>query len=128
MKRTLAIVLLALFGTAWPAVGLAGDDKEKGFAAPPEKVFAAAAAVVRKHYTVVEINDKEKVITFWTGYSLTSSGFQVTATFEGKDGSTVVRLRPAKRQQLFAWGAGGRVAKKFFEQVREQLAAEAKKP
>jgi hypothetical protein len=38
-----------------------------------------------------------------------------------EDGRTRVKLNTQKKGQLFAWGAGGRIAKKFWSAVDEQL-------
>jgi len=119
-------LILALLCLALAAPALA-DDKVKEYSASPEELFDAALAVAKEHYTVVEAKREELLLTFWTGYSLTSNGFQVTATFEKTEKGTRLKLRTAKRNQLVAWGAGGRIAKKFFGEVEEEFKKRAEK-
>lgn len=122
-------VLFVMLFSALPTYAQKESSKERLFSASREQLYAAAVNVAKNHYTLVAAIKDEGVVTYQTGYSLTSNGFQVTVTFEDQsDGKTLMRIRPAKKQQLFAWGAGDRIAKKFFGQVSEELAHASDSP
>jgi len=125
-----AILLLTVVLIAVPVFA----QKEQRFDFTPTKVFNAAVDVARQNYTVESVSDAEKILAFHTGHSLTSNGMYVSVTFDGAPAScekensckkTDVRVRVTKaNNQLFAWGAGGRIAKKFFGQLKHQLDSE----
>ena len=127
LALAVAIAIAVVTVTAYPKSDSSkSDSKTHVFSASRDQVYAAAIEVVKDKYTLVAAVKDEGVITYQTGYSLTSNGFQVTVTLEDQPGGGVLmRLRPAKKQQLFAWGAGDRLSKKFFAQVSAQLAKES---
>ena len=54
--------------------------------------------------------------------SLTSNGFRGAVTISETDEDEIlVKLNTQKKGQLFAWGAGGRIADKFFKALDENL-------
>ena len=67
----------------------------------------------------VETADKENgLLTFQTGISMTSNGFRVGVSLvKLDDGRIKVKTNTQKKMQLVAWGAGGRIAEKFFKSV-----------
>lgn len=123
MKRIVPAVALVFLFLVQPLAAQKESDKDAMFQLTRAEVYDAALAVVKEHYTLVAAVREEDVITYQTGYSLTSNGLQVTVNIEEPNdkGEVWMHLRPAKKQQLFAWGAGGRASKKFIGQVRDQL-------
>jgi hypothetical protein len=119
MKKALYICLV--LALAVPA--LAGDPKIGEFKASPHDVFTAAVRSAQKNWAVKFADEKSGVITFTSGISMTSNGMECSALVEPmSDGGTRVTLRTAKKAQLYAWGVGGRIAKKFFEGIDKELA------
>ncbi len=98
-------------------------DKAKTFSAPIDKVFDAAIQITKAHYIVEGIDRQEHILTFHTGVNFLSYGIEVTTTFNSEpNGKTTVTARPAKRgPQLFAWGQGGRIVDKFFNELKDWL-------
>jgi len=97
---------------------LLAGGKQRVYEEPFEKVWDACIRAANENFTV-DYSDKESgTISFHSGISVTSSGFRVGVTISKlADHKTKVVLNPQKKAQLFAWGAGGRIAKKFYKQV-----------
>jgi len=133
MKRY-ALLTLILVSTALPVAGRAFDDnkkeeqqekaksKERVYNADFEKVWTACVQAANENF-VMEHSEKESgILNFHSGTSLTSNGFRVGVTvIKLDDGRTKVVLNPQKKGQLFAWGAGGRIADKYFKAVNSKL-------
>lgn len=125
MKKLLAALVILLLAVS-AAVGddkkEKEDDKTKVFDAPYEKVWEAAIASANANF-VIEHSEKESgILNFHSGMSMASNGFRcgvvVTKTDDGK---VRVQLNTQKKAQLFAWGAGGRIADKFFKGMTKYL-------
>ncbi len=121
---SLALVLLL---NALPAAA----QKDQIVHAKPSDTFKAAIEVAKANYTVESVSDAARIVSFHTGHSLTSNGMNVSVTFDGvpagceKDSTcreTAVHVRVTKaNNQLFAFGAGDRIAKKFFGELDKQV-------
>ena len=123
MKR-LTVSLLVGFVSLVPLAGtLSAKDKTKTFSAPIEKVFDAAVQVAKSHYTIGSVDRQEHILIFHTGISAFTFGMELTVSFNAEpNGKTTVTARPRKRgTQQFAWGQGGRIVDKFFQQLRDHL-------
>lgn len=97
-------------------------QKRKTFQGTPEQVFRAGLKAAQKHWRVT-FSDKETLMfSFSTGTSLTTWGMDVGVTLKnlGSDRVEVI-VGTQKKLQLFAWGAGGRIADKFFKELERQL-------
>jgi hypothetical protein len=103
-------------------VTVAAKPKEKAFKVPADKLFEAVLAVAAEEYEVTYSSEERKTVSFNTGSAVTHWGMHCTASVEAEGEKSVLKLNVRKTKgQLFAWGAGGRVAKKFFRQVQEML-------
>ena len=107
---------------------LAADD-EKVFRGDLETVWDACLRVGNSEFTLIHSEKQKGLFTFQTGVSLTSFGFTVGGRLESvPPDKTRVTLHPQKRgQQLFAWGAGGRIMSKFLKAVEKDLAKKVPK-
>lgn len=127
MKRT-AFVSLLLICSAATAFA---KPKEKIFHNPAVEVFQAALRTARERHVVTFVDEKNMMLTFETGTSLLSYGFICNASVERmpKGWSKLiinVQKKNAGKDVSFSFGAGGRMAEKFFTQVAEELARESK--
>lgn len=123
MKNAMTMILLALFAS----IPLLAKPKEKNFKQPAAEVFKAALAVAREHHVVTYVDEKQEMFTFETGASMTSFGFVCNASVEPekKGAKLVLNVQKKKAGALgisFQWGAGDRLAKKFFGEVADELA------
>ena|SRR5579863_790910 len=123
MKLAAIAVLLFTLGSS------ASAQDKKNYEQSAKQVFAAALSVAKANYAIESVDDKNEIINIHTGHSFTSNGFYVTVAVDATPlGCTdnckgsVVNIRGTKAQQLFAWGAGGRIAKKIFKQIDDALA------
>jgi hypothetical protein len=100
--------------------------KSRIFDASPQAVFEAAYKVAREHHTVSYVDEKNWLITFHTGTSFSSWGFNCNASVEPvEEGKARLTINVQKTEkQLFAWGAGDRLADDFFNWVRQELEKE----
>jgi hypothetical protein len=119
-----AILLATLAAPAW------AKPKEKKFDYPARAVFRAALSAARTHHVVTYVDEKHMLFTFETGTSATSYGFVCNASVEAaSERKSRLVLNVQKKNGRwgvsFAWGAGDRLAKKFFGQVGEELKKEA---
>jgi len=96
------------------------DDKSRTFEESYERIWAACVASANENF-VIEHTDKDSgILTFHTGKSFTSGGFQVGVTIKTAENKTNVQLN-TQAKALGNWGAGGRIAKKFFKGVERYL-------
>ena len=123
--KTKAVGLLTLLCvlTLTPVTAEA-KPKEKKFNVAADKLFDAVMAVAAEGYEVTYSSEDRKTVSFNTGSSATTWGMHCTASVHDKgENKSLLKLNVRKTKgQLFAWGAGGRVAKKFFNQAEEKLA------
>ena len=127
-----AFFLVLIFLTGTSAV-LSAKPKERVFDAPADQLFQAALTVAREHHVVTYVDKASLTFTFSSGVSLTSWGFVANVSVKrlspkqveqawAPDLASVLVINVQKKGQLFAWGAGGRLAEKFFKRVKEELA------
>ena len=100
--------------------------KKKIYNNSPEQVFLAAVRTARERHVVTYVDEKMLMFTFETGQSFTSNGFMANASVEpeGKDQATLIIN--VQNKKGVSWGAGDRMADKFYEQVSDELAGESK--
>ncbi len=111
---TLAIVAVAS--------GLAAKDIVRTYPQDIDTVYQAAVRVAKAHYTISNSDPKDHLLTFHTGMGLFTYGMEISLGLETIKNGTQVTARPAKRgTQLFAWGKGAGIAKKFFVQLEQEL-------
>jgi hypothetical protein len=127
LKKFALLVLIVV--AACPILALA-KPKEKTYDATPERVYEAALRTAKMHHNVTYIDDKHLMFTFQTGSSAMSYGYECNASVEkaGEDKATLYintqkkTNSTGKGTQLTTFGAGGRMADKFFDWVTEELA------
>src|SRR5579864_1771274 len=123
--KTKSILLIVLFVLMLPISAFA-KPKEKKYNNSAHDVFEAALKTAREQHVVTYVDEKNLMFTFETGTSLTSYGFVANATIQpaGDNKCTLiinVQKKNAGQNMSFAWGAGDRMADKFFKQVTEEL-------
>lgn len=118
LKTLTTLLLLCLVATADTKKD---DGRTKVFTEPYDKVWAACIASASQNF-ILDHSDKESsVITFHSGISFTSAGFAVSVTVtKVADDKIEVRLNP-QAKGIGNWGAGGRIAKKYFKGVETAL-------
>lgn len=118
--RTIVLVLVLSFTTF-------AKPKKKTYHYPATRVFQAALRAAKEHHVVTFVDQKNLLLTFETGTSWVSYGFNANASVEsdGPKKSTLiinVQKKNVGKSVSFAWGAGGRMANKFFKEVSKELA------
>jgi hypothetical protein len=128
------IVLGAVLVIGLPTSAMASDkndtnalfekkgDKERIYKVPIETKACMKAAA--EDNVIDYSNEKEGIITYKSGMSMSSWGFRISVNLTKlDDGRTRIKLTTQKTErQLVAWGAGGRTAGKFFKGLDKQLA------
>jgi len=116
---SLFVVLLLLFSQQAVA-----SPKKATFKGSLDEVYAAALKAANENWQVGFTDSKTHVIEFNTGISLTSNGMACSVLLEElPDGSVQVALSTRKKMQAFAWGAGDRIAEKYFRSIKQILEA-----
>lgn len=124
MKKAFALaVLLALL---LPLSAFA-KPKKKTYNNSTEELFTAALRTARERHVVTYVNEKMLMFTFESGRSFTSKGFIANASVEpeGENKATLI-INVQNKDGGFSWGAGDRMADKFYDQVSEELAGDVK--
>jgi len=100
------------------------SDKERIYKVPLETMWKACMKAAAEDNVIDYSNEKEGIITYKSGMSMSSWGFRISVNLTKlDDGRTRVKLTTQKTErQLVAWGAGGRTAGKFFKGLDKQLA------
>ena len=130
LRKKFAYLLVTVSVILLPATALA-KPKKKTFNNTPEEVFLASLRTARERHIVTYVDEKNMLLTFETGTSYVSYGFNANASVEpeGNDKATLiinVQKKNVGKNVSVAWGGGDRMADKFFEQVAEELARESK--
>jgi hypothetical protein len=104
--------------------------KEKVFNNSAQQVFQATLRTARERHVVTYVDEKNLMLTFETGTSLFSGGFVCNASVEqlpnGRSNLIINVQSKNNGKGGLAYGAGGRMADKFFKQVAEEIAREPK--
>jgi hypothetical protein len=128
MRKITKGILGALVVTLLLAAGVSAKPKSHEFNVPAEDVYQAAYKYAREHHRVNFTDEKNLVFEFHTGTSLASWGFDCNVSIERTKSGAILILNVQKtKQQLLAWGAGDRMAEKFFKGVEGELSHEEKK-
>ena len=100
--------------------------KKKTYNNSADQVFQAALRTARERHVVTYVDTKTLMLTFETGRSLTSQGFVANASVEAEGENKATLIINVQNKQGYSWGAGDRMADKFFEQVSDELAGDVK--
>ena len=121
-KRVCAIFLLLIV-----CLPVLAKPKKKMFGNGATDLFAAALRTARERHVVTYVDEKMLMFTFQTGRSVLSRGFVANASIEPQDDNrAILIINVQTRDGDVAFGAGDRMADKFFDQVKEELAGEVK--
>lgn len=100
--------------------------KKKTYNNSSEQLFTAALRTARERHVVTYVNEKMLMFTFETGRSITSEGFVANASIEPEAEGKATLIINVQNKKGLSWGAGDRMADKFYEQVTEELAGETR--
>lgn len=122
LKRTSVVfLLLALSLPAW------AKPKKKLYNNSAQEVFTAALRTARERHVITYVDEKMMMFTFQTGHSIFTKGFIANASVEPQaEDRAVLVINVQLKDDETAFGAGDRMADKFFGQVTEQLAGQVK--
>jgi hypothetical protein len=122
LKR--ALLVLIVFAVCLPALA---KPKKKTYDNGAADLFTAALRTARERHVVTYVDEKMLMFTFETGHSFFSKGFIANASVEPQsDQSATLIINVQTKDGEAAWGAGDRMADKFFAQVGEELAGQVK--
>jgi len=124
-KLSLRFIIIATIALLLPILAQA-EPKKKTYNNSADQVFQAALRTARERHVVTFVDEKNLMFTFETGRSMTSEGFVCNASVEpqGEDKATLIVNVQTKKG--FSWGAGDRMADKFYSQVADELAGDPK--
>lgn len=100
--------------------------KKKTYNNSPEQVFLAAVRTARERHVVTYVDAKMMMFTFETGRSFTSEGFIANASVEPEGEGKATLIINVQNKKGLSWGAGDRMADKFYQQVTDELAGDTK--
>jgi hypothetical protein len=100
--------------------------KKKTYNNSPDQLFLAAVRTARERHVVTYVDEKMLMFTFETGRSFSSEGFVANASVEPEGTNQATLIINVQNKKGVSWGAGDRMADKFYEQVAEELAGESK--
>jgi len=118
-------VLIATVALLLPTCAHA-EPKKKVYNNSPDQVFNAALRTARERHVVTYVDEKTMMFTFETGRSLTSKGFVANASVEPEADNKATLIINVQTKDGFSWGAGDRMAEKFYQQVGDELAGDPK--
>lgn len=119
-------ILLALMFAILLPVAAHAKPKKKTYNNSSDQLFTAALRTARERHVVTYVNEKELMFTFETGRSFTSEGFVANASIEPEGEGKATLIINVQNKKGASWGAGDRMADKFYEQVTEELSGESK--
>lgn len=122
----LRFILLVVLGALLLPVGAQAKPKKKTYNNSSEQLFTAALRTARERHVVTYVNEKMLMFTFETGRSFTSEGFVANASIEPEGENKATLIINVQNKKGLSWGAGDRMADKFYEQVTEELSGETK--
>jgi len=122
LKRLLVVSLL--FAVCLPVLA---KPKKKMYSNGATDLFTAALRTARERHVVTYVDEKMLMFTFQTGHSFFTKGFVANASIEPQDENrAILIINVQTKDGEAAFGAGDRMADKFFDQVREELAGQVK--
>lgn len=128
MKRSIATRLIVAVTAAvllLPACANA-KPKKKTYNNSADQVFKAALRTARERHVITYVDEKTLMFTFETGRSFTSEGFVANASVEPEGDNKATLIINVQNKKGLSWGAGDRMADKFYDQVADELAGDPK--
>jgi PEGA domain len=127
MKRCVLLSLAAVVAaTVLFSPSANAEPKKKVYNNSAEDVFKAALRTARERHVVTYVDEKTLMITFETGRSFTSEGFVANASVEAEGDNKATLIINVQNKRGLSWGAGDRMAEKFYLQVGDELAGDSK--
>jgi hypothetical protein len=123
MKKAFALTLLLALLLPLSAIA---KPKKKTYNNSTDELFTAALRTARERHVVTYVNEKMLMFTFETGRSFTSKGFVANASVEPEGDNKATLIVNVQNKEGLSWGAGDRMADKFYDQVAEELAGDVK--
>jgi hypothetical protein len=124
MKRWVALRLVVIATLALLPMSAYAKPKKKTYNNSADQVFKAALRTARERHVVTYVDEKTLMFTFETGRSVMSYGFVANASVEAEGEEKATLIINVQNKQGVSWGAGDRMADKFYEQVAEELAGD----
>ena len=124
MRRAFSHLLLIVIVAILLPVCVQAKPKKKTYNNSADQVFAAALRTARERHVVTYVNEKMLMFTFETGRSFTSEGFVANASIEPEGENKATLIINVQNKRGMSWGAGDRMADKFYEQVGDELAGD----
>lgn len=119
MKVKMIALTTILFCCTHP---LRAGEKSQEFKGTMDQVWTACIRAAGEKFTLLFSDRSSGILTFQTGHSIRSNGFNVSANLKETDEKKIeVSISTQKNNQLWAFGAGGSIAKKYFKAVQENL-------
>jgi hypothetical protein len=118
-------VLIATVALLLPICAHA-EPKKKIYNNSADQVFKAALRTARERHIVTYVDEKTLMFTFQTGRSFTSQGFVANASVEPEGDNKATLIINVQTKSGFSFGAGDRMAEKFYQQVGDELAGDPK--
>src|SRR5437667_3287175 len=122
MYKRVVVVLMAL-ALCLPALA---KPKKKIYDNSATDVFDAALRTARERHVVTYVNEKMLMLTFETGKSFLSEGFVANASVEAMADNKCTLIINVQSKKGVSYGAGDRMADKFFSQMNDELAGESR--
>jgi hypothetical protein len=126
MKRSVLPCFVAFVVAMLMPICAQAKPKKKTYNNSPDQVFLAAMRTARERHVVTYVNEKMLMFTFETGRSFTSEGFVANASVEPEGTDKATLIINVQNKKGMSWGAGDRMADKFYDQVSDTLAGETK--
>ncbi|HKF21551.1 MAG TPA: PEGA domain-containing protein [Candidatus Angelobacter sp.] len=123
MTKKTSVVLALIFAVTLSAYA---KPKKKTYNNSADQVFQAALRTARERHVVTYVDEKQLMVTFETGKSFTSEGFVANASVEPEADNKATLILNVQNKKGMSWGAGDRMADKFFQQVNDELAGDVK--
>jgi len=124
-KISFRFLMIATIALLLPIL-VQAEPKKKTYNNTADQLFQAALRTARERHVVTFVDEKTLMFTFETGRSLTSQGFVANASVEPQGDNQATLIINVQTKQGFSWGAGDRMADKFYSQVADELAGDPK--
>ncbi len=120
--RSISVLLLAMLLAPSAVAG----TKSKSFDVPADVLYESAVQTAARNYSLASSDSAQQRFSFRTGASAASWGLEVRAWVEPASANSsrlVLDIQNSDSRQVFSWGAGGRMADKFFKDVEAAVAS-----
>jgi hypothetical protein len=119
------LLILAVLAALLP-VSAHAKPKKKTYNNSADQLFTAALRTARERHVVTYVDEKQLMFAFETGRSFTSEGFVANASVEPEGDGKATLIINVQNKKGMSWGAGDRMADKFYQQVADELAGDPK--